>query len=117
MFRRSDPNQALIKAAKSGDLVGLRNLLDAGADVNARRGEPLIGAVLEGHTEIVQLLLERGADPNAKDEEHEITVLMYAAQESDVEIVRLLLGAGADVNAWDWMGRTAWMYADEPPAS
>ena len=115
LFRSTDPNQALIKAVKEGDLERVRNLLDEGADVNARCGEPLIEAVLAGHTEIVQLLLERGADPDAKDEEHAITVLMYAAQEADVEIVRLLLGAGAGVNVWDWMGQTAWMYADQQP--
>src|SRR4051794_27205349 len=116
IFRSSDQNQALIEAAKAGDLAAVRDLLGAGADVNARRGEPLIEAVLAGHTEIVQLLLERGADPNAEDEEHQVTVLMYAVQESDVDIVRLLLGAGAEVNAWDWMGQTAWMYANELPA-
>ena len=118
--RRADLERRLREAAHAGDEQQVRDLLAQGVDVNAGHGEPLIEAVLAGQAGMVRLLLERGADPNAKDEEHGVTVLMYAAEEADVEIVRLLLTAGADPHARDWMGRNAWMYAAgeaDPPSA
>jgi ankyrin repeat protein len=50
-----------------------------------------------GHTEIVQLLLEKGADVNAKDDDGR-TALMLAAEKGHTEIVQLLLERGANVN-------------------
>jgi ankyrin repeat protein len=54
----------------------------------------------EGHTEIVQLLLEKGADVNAKNK-YGRTALIYATERGYTEIVQLLLEKGADVNAKD----------------
>jgi ankyrin repeat protein len=51
----------------------------------------------EGHLEIVKLLLEHGADVNAKTAYE--TALHLAAGEGHLEIVKLLLEHGADVNA------------------
>lgn len=49
-------------------------------------------------TEIVQLLLEKGADVRAKSDDGE-TALLDAARHGYTEIVQLLLERGADVNA------------------
>jgi ankyrin repeat protein len=51
-------------------------------------------AAEKGHTKIVQLLLEKGADVNAKNKYGE-TALMYAAENGHTETVQLLLEKGA----------------------
>ena len=55
----------------------------------------LIMATHNGDKEIVQLLIEKGADLNAKDSEHR-TALSYAIYNGHKEIVQLLLNKGAD---------------------
>jgi ankyrin repeat protein len=69
-------------------------------DINAsnRRGTALLQASDIGLTEIVQLLLEKGADANAQTVEHG-TALYRASEKGFVEIVQLLLEHGAQVNA------------------
>lgn len=65
-------------------------LLAKGADVK----RALIFAAWKGHTEIVVILLAKGADVNAKDK-YGGTALMVAAAEGYTEIIRLLKQAGA----------------------
>ncbi len=82
-----DPNDArrgrgwtpLLHAIHRGRMDSVVALIEAGADVNVRapgRLTALMLAAAYGHTEIVELLLERGADPRlAKDG---LTALDYA---------------------------------------
>ena len=60
--------------------------------------------------DIVRLLLEKGADVNAKDKYGE-TALISASLCGFTGTVRLLLDKGADVNAKTNDGHTALMYA------
>jgi ankyrin repeat protein len=48
----------------------------------------------KGHTEVVRLLLEKGADVHTNN-----WALRWACYVGHTEIVRLLLGKGADVHA------------------
>ena len=57
-------------------------------------------ASFEGSTQVARLLIERGADVNAKSNA-EMTSLINAAWRGRVEIVALLIEKGADVNAKD----------------
>src|SRR5262245_5572017 len=59
------------------------------------RRTPLHYAVLKGHADIVALLLELGADANARDDEGN-TPLNHASASTDRSIVELLVAAGAD---------------------
>jgi len=59
---------------------------------------PLYYASLSGLTEIVELLLSKGADGNAEGGEYG-NALQAASSEGHDKIVELLLSKGADVNA------------------
>jgi ankyrin repeat protein len=56
----------------------------------------LILAAASGHTEVVDVLLSHGANPNAATETG--SALMSAIEAQDEASVRLLLAAGADPN-------------------
>jgi hypothetical protein len=98
--RSSRLDRTLIEAVEDGELDDIRELMDAGANVNAAvpgDGSPLIVAAREGHTDIVRLLLERGADVNLSVP-GDGAPLSMAAREGHLDIVQLLLDRGADVD-------------------
>jgi uncharacterized protein len=57
----------------------------------------LLVAIRRDSAPIVEALLKRGADPNVRDVDTELTALLHAI--GQIEIAKLLLAAGADVNA------------------
>lgn len=97
----ADDADDLIDAAFRGDIVQLQSLLKKGVDVNAKgtNGETALWmAAGAGHTEIVEALLERGADVNVKDKAYGATALYMAAQEGHTNAVKVLLESKANVN-------------------
>lgn len=118
----------------------IRVLLDLGADVNQRRemendlagNTVLMKAVYEyclyKKTDVIELLLKRGANPNEKntfpydtdcDDEYSVkcgswngfTVLTYAAYRGYYDVVKLLLKYGADPSLPRQDGKTAYQLA------
>lgn len=88
-------------AARLGLIDRLRALLDADpAAVHARGGDGQTPLHFASSLEIADLLLDRGADPNARDIDHESTPVQWMIQDR-VEIARRLVerGAGADLLA------------------
>jgi hypothetical protein len=67
----------------------------------------LLNSSARGQTDQVKVLLDSGANIEAKDKRGR-TPLILAAQHGQVETVRLLLAKGADVNARDRDGWTAY---------
>jgi hypothetical protein len=65
-----------------------------------------------GHLNVVQLLVDEGADINAKSN-NGLTALMIASGIGHREIVQLLIAEGADVNAKKDNGETALMLASQ----
>ena len=59
-----------------------------------------------GNLEMVKLLVENGADINAKNH-YSKTALMIASEYNDIETVKYLVENGADVNAKNEDGKTA----------
>lgn len=93
-----DPGDELRRAAGTGDVAKVKELLDKGTDVNAANSygaTALASAADRGHTEVVKLLLDRGANPDTQDTFYKLKPLSWAAQRGHVEIVRLLLDHGA----------------------
>lgn len=66
---------------------------------------PLHYAANEGRLEDATLLLESGADPNARDD-NGWAPLHFAAQSGMLQIAELLLSKGADVDALDNNGNS-----------
>jgi ankyrin repeat protein len=61
---------------------------------------PLLHLAAEaGHLDCVDLLMERGADPNQPDKLDHATPLHWAAQGGHLNVVRRLVDAGADIDA------------------
>jgi ankyrin repeat protein len=90
--------KALAAAIREGDHATARALLAQGADVKARNevgDTTLMQAALNADTEMMQLLLQRGASVHARGV-YEITPLLRAVHESDK--VQLLLDRGARID-------------------
>ena len=100
----------LIQAAWDGDVNRMKELIDAGDDVNFNKTAnpsciPLTCAAKQGHLEAAQILIDSNADIEMTDDSH-MTALMWAAENGHTDVVRLLLSKGADVNATHY-GETA----------
>jgi ankyrin repeat protein len=106
----------LMQAAGRGDLEGVRRLLAEGADVNAADAMGFTalfhacynGDEDRGYPEVVQALLDAGADKEARIG-YGVRPLMYAAGNGEAAVVEVLLRAGADPVARNEGGRTALM--------
>lgn len=107
LARGSDANALSINALRntplhaglSGPLgiEGVRLLVEAGADVNARQHggfTPLHAAANRGIVEIVDLLLERGADPDAPTEDGR-RAIDFARERGHAHVVERLRVKGA----------------------
>ena len=66
----------------------------------------MMGSNADSISEIIAMLLESGADPNAPDERDRTPLHLAARRTSDPDIVTALVGAEADPNATDENGQT-----------
>jgi len=98
---------ALMLAAASGRLDMLRLLFTRGAAVNARNDDSETALMFALNSATARLLIDHGADVNAKTEEFADTVLMTAVGRGNAAIVRILLSHGAAANAENKQGATA----------
>ena len=115
---------SLLLSRETGSVVAMPILVgieSAGARVvaatevhpDARRtggATALMAFASVGAVDLVEDLLRRGADLEARDEQGS-TALMYAANAAEDEVVRLLVDAGADGDARDAEGSTPLMFA------
>ena len=112
--------KAFLQAAQSGDLATLGKLLDSGFDINYKapwpggddgisRGAPaIVEATMYGQLPAVKLLLDRGADPDNKNEYPLCgdSALVTACIGGYLEIVKLLVARGAKVETKVFQGTT-----------
>jgi ankyrin repeat protein len=105
----------LLYAACCGNHNIVKAILEAGAETGAVDADmgwnALFFAIDEPNNEqIVELLLEHGCNPDARDKEG-CTLLSWASYDGSTNYVQILLDAGADVNAKDTRGFTSLMAA------
>ncbi|KAG7289228.1 hypothetical protein NEMBOFW57_005593 [Staphylotrichum longicolle] len=99
----ADPNatgdeygNALTASAFDGTVSILQMLLAWGARIDTPEGYPLQAAARNGRAEIVTLLLDRGANPNAFSPHiREGTALQAACTTGNTEVAKILLARGA----------------------
>jgi ankyrin repeat protein len=96
------PLTSLLTAAGRGDIPTTIAVLDAHPDLVNQRGalgDSGLRTALHfgvGHEAVVRALLERGADPNIRDEGDHAYPLHFAAERGHLTIVELLVQHGAD---------------------
>lgn len=92
----------LFDAAKRGDAATLGDILDQSPEKLHVRQPPYEWSLLHiaahaGHLAVVNLLLERGMDPNTKEKGDHTFAIHWAAAAGHVAVVRRLADAGGDV--------------------
>jgi ankyrin repeat protein len=102
----------IIRAAKSGAVARVKELLEQDpALISARDSDgstPLHCATWKGQLAVVELLLTRGAEVNARNQnDHWGTTPLHAAAHANQRaIAELLIAHGADLHATNLNGRT-----------
>jgi ankyrin repeat protein/mono/diheme cytochrome c family protein len=109
----ADPEAARLMASlRAGDAAGFRRALSATPVAATRNGSdgitPLMYAALYGTASDLRVLLDAGANPNAKNDAG-ATALLWAVD--DAAKTRLLIARGAEVNVRSLDGRTPLMVA------
>ncbi|KAI4145852.1 MAG: hypothetical protein LQ341_002241 [Variospora aurantia] len=120
MLRRAENQRAgLLGAIQQGDDLLLEIAIEEGANVNAKGADgkaPLHLAAMQGNPDIVQLLIDHGADINIPTSlrgdnmerkfNGQRTPLHWACDRGHESCIRLLVKHGADVNANSYTNRT-----------
>jgi ankyrin repeat protein len=111
---KASNDAAFIEAAGKGQLDKVRELLAAGAKIDARNGNGYTGlslAAWRGHAAVVEFLLDSGANPNLANEDNKAPLHWASIDKNRAGIVTALLAKGAKVDGRDKQGFTALMVA------
>lgn len=99
-------NKTLSSVCFEGDIIAVKELITAGANVNFQDGviAPIKAACIAGHSEVVKELILNGADVNLRDGDQ--LPLITASRRGHLSVVKELINAGVDINV---------VYKDETP--
>ena len=91
-----------------GNLELARVMLRKDLDINTsiRGNTPIKAAVQSGNAELVQFLIEKGADFRSSFGKNKYSCLHYAAQSGHAAVIKVLVEAGLDINSLDARGNT-----------
>jgi ankyrin repeat protein len=111
-MKAPNPEKEIIRAAKSGAVGRVLELLKQDASLTGAKdadgSTPLHCATWKGQKEVVEVLLQHGADVNVhNNNDHWGTTPLHAAAHGNQKaIAELLIAHGADINAINLNGRT-----------
>ncbi|WP_264687682.1 ankyrin repeat domain-containing protein [Wolbachia endosymbiont (group B) of Erynnis tages] len=97
-------DRKLLTIVESGGFNEAKGLIAQGAniDTNDKNGNTLLYSAAEiGDLNLVKLLLDNGANIEAKNGEYQATPLHGAVENYRIDVVKLLLNRGTNVNAED----------------
>ena len=104
------PGDDMCAAVRRGEIKALKGMLAKGEDTNIGDSQfgisPLSWAALLGKTKIAELLIQNGADVNARNRDGG-TALHGAAFLGHADTAQLLVRKGADINATNDKGETS----------
>ena len=106
-----------VRTCENGEFSAVETLLNHDGslleikDTGKAGWTPLLCAVAHGRTDIVRLLMDRGANVCATISQSGMTALMFASEGGLLEVVRILLEADVDVDARDEHQQTALHHA------
>ncbi len=119
---RDEVREALYKGCASGDaklvdLILKKRIVDLNIQVGINeegtsKQHPMISACVNGHHEVVQLLIANGVSVDLQNEDG-ISALMCASNFGHYEVVKLLIINGAEVNVKEKDGESALMLASQ----
>ncbi len=105
---KTTPDYDLILAADAGSMKHVRVAVIEGANIDARSEDgitPLMYAAQNGYLDIVEFLVDLGADINARPYNSNRTALMAAVENCYVETAEFLIRQGADFTVQDYRDR------------
>lgn len=117
LYIQNDTNSNIFLAVQAEHMKAVEKLVSGGTDINTRREDgnnntPLMEAATWNSKEIVEFLLQKGANPNLIDR-YGRTALMLAmlyrenGEEDVLEITKILIAGGTDMTIKNTDGKTA----------
>ena len=91
-------DEDLLAAARKGDLARVRALVEGGANIEAKtryETTPLFFAAKNGHLDVVEFLISKGANVNVTDSFYKMSALSVSLDKGGLPMIRALLKAGA----------------------
>jgi len=105
----ADVNEELLSAARKGDLAAVKALCGKGAAIETKTpyGQtPLYLAAMNGHADVVQFLVEKGARTDIKDTFYKESLLSFVLDRKHFDVAKTLITRGTG-NPDDELGEVA----------
>jgi ankyrin repeat protein len=94
-----DNDEALLAAARKGDLASVKALYEKGAAIETKTpyGQtPLYLAAMNGHEEVVRFLIEKGANTEVKDSFYNGSILGFTLDRKHFGVAKMLIANGGN---------------------